>query len=81
MKQNCWFKNTTGLLYGRVDGYNDVQDYSYVDALKDLSNMINVPIIYDVDLGHKPPQLTYINGAYAEVTIDNNKGKIVQKLI
>ncbi len=81
MEQNGWFKNTTGLLYGRVDGYNDVQNYSYIDALKDLSKKINVPIVYDVDLGHKPPQLTYINGAYAEVTVENNKGKIVQKLI
>ena len=81
MEQNGWFKNTTGFLYGRVDGYNDVQDYSYVDALESLSKMIKVPVVYDVDLGHKPPQLTYINGAYAEVTIDNNEDKIVQKLI
>lgn len=80
MEQNGWFKNTSGFLFGRVDGYNDVQDYSYVDALKDLSKNNNIPIVYDVDLGHKPPQLTYINGAFAEVTVDNNKGKIVQKL-
>ncbi|MDZ7671821.1 MAG: S66 peptidase family protein [Halanaerobiales bacterium] len=81
MEQNGWFKNTNGFLYGRVDGYNDVQDYSYVDALKDLAKNIEVPIVYDVDLGHKPPQLTYINGAYAEISVDENEEKIVQKMI
>ncbi|MGM0445847.1 MAG: S66 family peptidase [Bacillota bacterium] len=81
MEQNGWFKHTNGFIYGRVDGYNDVQDYSYVNALKDLSKKIDIPIVYDVDLGHKPPQLTYINGAYAEITVDENEEKIVQKLI
>ena len=80
MKMNGWFKNCNGLLFGRVAGYNDVQDYSYVDALKDLSNDLNIPIVYDIDLGHKPPQLTFINGAYVEIDISDNKEEIIQTL-
>ena len=80
MKKNGWFKNCNGLLFGRVAGYNDVQDYSYVDALENLSKDLNIPVIYDIDLGHKPPQLTFINGALAEVNISDNKEEIIQTL-
>ncbi|MFO7815975.1 MAG: LD-carboxypeptidase [Halanaerobiales bacterium] len=80
MKMNGWFKNCNGLLFGRVAGYNNVQDYSYVDALENMSNDLNIPIIYDIDLGHKPPQLTFINGAYAEIKISDDKEEIIQTL-
>jgi len=31
-----------------------------------------------VDLGHKPPQLTFINGVYGEVKYFGGKGEINQ---
>ncbi len=80
MKMNGWFKNCKGLLFGRVAGYNDVQDYSSVDALKNLSNDLNIPVIYDIDLGHKPPQLIFINGVYEKINISNDKEQINQIL-
>ena len=81
MKMNGWFEHCNGLLYGRIAGYNTVKDYTYVDALTSFKNEVNVPIVYDVDLGHKPPQLTFINGAFAEITIEKDNEQVLQKLI
>ena len=81
MQMNDWFENCNGLLYGRVAGYNALKGYTCVDALSSIKNELDIPIVYDVDLGHKPPQLTFINGAYAEVTVEENHEKVLQKLI
>lgn len=81
MKENGWFTNTNGFLYGRLDGYEDTQDFTYIDAFQKALSDLNVPVIYDVDLGHKPPQLTFINGAYGEVKYFGGKGEINQIMI
>ncbi|RBN36055.1 LD-carboxypeptidase, partial [Priestia megaterium] len=38
----------------------------------------HIPVIYDIDCGHLPPQLTLINGAYASVNLEKNKDTVVQ---
>ena len=78
MKENGWFTNSNGFLYGRLEGYKDTQDFTYIDAFHKALNDLNVPVIYDVDLGHKPPQLTFINGVYGEVKYFGGKGEINQ---
>lgn len=81
MKMNGWFKNCKGVLYGRPDGYLDFHDFNLIDALSFTFSDLNVPILYNIDLGHIPPQLTFINGAFATVEFKDSKGKIIQRLI
>ena len=81
MKMNGWFEHCNGFLYGRVAGYEALKGYTYVDALNTFKEETGIPVVYDVDLGHKPPQLTFINGAYAAITIDQDNEKVFQKLI
>ena len=81
MKMNGWFENCNGILYGRPEGHSDVDDFTFVDALEYSLSDLSIPVIYDVDLGHMPPQLTFINGALAQVNVNNGKGKVKQKLI
>lgn len=81
MKMNGWFKNCKGVLYGRPDGYSDFHDFSLVDALNYTFLDLDVPIIYNVDLGHIYPQLTFINGAFATIEYKDSKAKIIQRLI
>jgi muramoyltetrapeptide carboxypeptidase LdcA involved in peptidoglycan recycling len=66
-------------MYGRLDGYSDVQDYTFEDALEKLASELNIPVIYDVDIGHLPPQWTLINGASAKIHYKDGKVSIVQK--
>ena len=44
----------------------------------ELADELSVPVIYDIDCGHVPPQMTVINGAYAEIEVENGKGQIKQ---
>ncbi|MBW4084790.1 hypothetical protein HYD27_26050 [Paenibacillus sp. S150] len=38
------------------------------------SKELQLPVLYDIDCGHVPPQLTLINGAYAEVELKSGEG-------
>jgi len=78
MKLAGWFEDCSGILFGRSDGNHPVEDYFVEDVYKDLSNELQIPIIYDIDCGHLPPQITLINGAFAEVEVENGKGVILQ---
>lgn len=76
MKINGWFNNTNGVLIGRLSGYKSSKDYVLVDVLKDIFTESNIPIIYDVDISHLPPQITLVNGAIAKIHYHNGKGEI-----
>ena len=76
-----WFDRATGILVGRTSA-PDASDYTQVDALRDALGGLDVPVLYDLDLGHVPPQLALVNGALTEVTLDaSGTGTLVQHLI
>ena len=56
-------------------------DYTVDDVYQELAGELQIPVIYDVDCGHVPPQMTFINGAFAEVETENGKGSIRQHFI
>lgn len=80
MKMNGWFENANGFLFGRADGINEEQGFSLEKAYEKALSDLEVPIIYNADIGHLPPQITMINGAYADITLDKNTGVINQTL-
>lgn len=75
-KQAGWFKYCNGILIGRTANNSDVFDYTYTDALKDAFNDLNVPVIYDVDIGHCSPTFTIINGSIVKIYSSNGKGTL-----
>ena len=76
-----WFDRATGILVGRTSA-PDSSDYTQADAVRDALGGLDVPVLYDVDLGHVPPQLALVNGALAEVAIDpSGAGTLVQHLV
>lgn len=81
MKMNGWFNHCTGIIYGRPDGYSDVRDFNFTDSLKYPLEDLNIPIIYNADIGHLPPQLTFVNGAHAIVDYHDGAGSIIQDFI
>ncbi|MFC2947565.1 S66 family peptidase [Virgibacillus sediminis] len=78
MKLAGWFDNCNGILFGRSSANTSVTNYTVEDVYKELSEELQIPILYDVDCGHVPPQITFINGAYAEVKSEHGKGKVLQ---
>ncbi|WP_137790183.1 S66 peptidase family protein [Bacillus sp. E(2018)] len=78
MKLAGWFENCSGILFGRSPANEPVNDYTVEDVYRETAEELNIPIIYDVDCGHVPPQITFVNGAYAEVEVDKGKGTVLQ---
>lgn len=79
MREAGWFDNVNAFLIGRTFAGQSVLDFDYLDAINKALYDIGVPIIYDVDIGHVPPQLTIINGSYGKIQYDNGKMKLIQK--
>jgi muramoyltetrapeptide carboxypeptidase len=79
MKLAGWFANCSGILFGRSAANDTVHDYHILDVYMELAEEIGIPIAYDIDCGHMPPQLTFVNGAYAEVRIYNGNGTMVKQ--
>lgn len=80
LRRHHWFDGLAGLLIGRSAGpAPDSEDsLSYADALRAVLGVLPLPVIYDADIGHQPPQFTIINGAVATVEFENGRGSLVQ---
>ncbi|QDP99628.1 LD-carboxypeptidase [Lysinibacillus fusiformis] len=78
MKLSGWFNDCSGIMFGRSPANTPVGNYTVEEVYKELSEELQIPIIYDIDCGHVPPQMTLINGAYAEVESYSGKGEILQ---
>lgn len=78
MKLAGWFDNCTGIMFGRSLANRPVENYTVEDIYQELFEELQLPIVYDIDCGHMPPQITFINGSYAEVEAGNGKGCVQQ---
>ena len=81
LRRQQWFDRLVGLLVGRSAGPvpESADSLSYTDALRTALGDLPIPVIYDVDIGHQPPQFTIINGAVARVDFENGRGALVQR--
>ncbi|WP_312472072.1 LD-carboxypeptidase [Neobacillus sp.] len=78
MKLAGWFEHCSGIMFGRSAANMPVGNYTAEDVYQNLADELEIAIIYDIDCGHVPPQITFINGAYAEVEVEEGKGTILQ---
>ena len=81
MKLAGWFDNCSGILFGRSSANIPVENYLAEDVYQELAEELAIPIVYDVDCGHMPPQITFINGSFAEVSVKDGKGIVKQFFI
>ncbi len=73
LKELGWFENAKGFIFGRPCFYKSYSDISYEQAVMTALSKLNVPIIFDADIGHKEPQWTMINGAKAKIEYADGK--------
>ena len=76
LREAGWFEHAAGFVFGRPAMYTTATDTGYGEAVLSVLKKMNLPIILDADIGHKPPQLTMINGAVATLTCADAKGSI-----
>jgi muramoyltetrapeptide carboxypeptidase LdcA involved in peptidoglycan recycling len=74
-----WFDRANAVLIGRSGG-TAVDNYTQREAMADALGRLNIPVIYDMDIGHVPPQAMLINGALATVRSRGGDGVIEQVL-
>jgi len=79
MHECGWFKHCNGILFGRPENDPDTDSFNTLEALKVLE-CLNIPVIYDTDIGHTTPRIQIINGAFGKVEYHNGKAVIMQEL-
>lgn len=80
MREAGWFAYCKGVLFGRPDGYCEIQDFTLQDALEQGLGCLDVPVLFDADIGHIPPQIQIINGSCGQVTFKDGFATILQKM-
>ena len=80
LRRHRWFDQLSGLLIGRSTGPvpESPSSLSYAEALAGTLGDLRCPVLYDVDIGHQPPQFTLINGAIAHVQFQAGRGSVTQ---
>lgn len=77
MKNASWFKYVKGFLIGRPLHYGEeIMGMDRFSAVTGVLKEFSVPIILDCDIGHLPPMMPIVSGAYADVSFDNGNIKI-----
>lgn len=52
-----------------------------IDALNQGLGSLDVPVLYDADIGHIPPQMQIINGAIGKVEFADGKVNVRQRFL
>lgn len=78
-----WLEGLNGLLIGRsaAPDSSGPHELRYADALRSTLSDLRCPVLLDVDIGHRPPQMVLINGALAQVQWSEAGGGRVTQLL
>lgn len=77
-----WFKYCKGMIVGRPDRYGLVEmGLDQYEAMLVTAKKLGVPMIMDADVGHRPPAMPIVLGAYADAQFENGKLEIAMKYI
>lgn len=74
LKNAGYFENCNGIVFGRTATCREEYGVTFKDSLKDALLDLNIPVIYDMDFGHKPPQMAMLNGGFLEIESENGGG-------
>lgn len=81
LKEAGYFKYCKGIVFGRPMFYNmQWINVSYEKTIKKVLGKLNVPILYDADIGHVSPMLTLINGSITTFKYKEGKCEIITEL-
>ena len=72
MKESGWFENVSGFVFGRPLFFTG----DYIGSVSSVLSDLGKPMIFDADVSHKAPRMTFINGAIANVTVSEGRGRL-----
>ncbi len=74
-----WFDDAAAVVLGRTGG-EVVSGYTVRDAANDVLGDLDIPVVYDADIGHLPPQMAWVQGASAALKVSGGAGRLAQRL-
>lgn len=74
-----WFDHARAVLIGKTRAA-DHPKMTQRDAVLDALSRLDLPIVFDVEIGHVPPHMPLVNGALATLTVDGSTREISQIL-
>jgi muramoyltetrapeptide carboxypeptidase len=74
-----WFDHANAVLIGRSTG-KDSEHLLNADAIANALGSLDIPVLFDMDIGHSPPQMILVNGAIARLNYSQGKGTLTQTL-
>jgi muramoyltetrapeptide carboxypeptidase LdcA involved in peptidoglycan recycling len=74
-----WCEHANAILIGRSGG-PQLREFTLRDCLLDALGQLTIPVIYDMDIGHVPPQLILINGALGTLRFGRSEHRLTQGL-
>ena len=73
-----------GVLIGRsaAPDTTAASELRYEEALQSTLGALACPVVVDMDIGHRPPQLVLVNGAVAQVNLQTGSGgQVTQRFV
>ncbi len=81
MEEAGWFNHVKGFLIGRPLNGSTMFGLDAYEAVLAVAGKKNVPVIFDVDLGHLPPMMPIVCGSYGEIKVQNNDVQVSMKFV
>ncbi len=75
-----WFERANAVMVGRSSGAS-TESFSQEDAIAEALGSLTIPVLYNVDIGHVPPQQLIVNGALGTVRYGSDVKSITQTLL
>lgn len=81
LKEAGWFDQVKAFLIGRPRCIGAEEfGLNYQEAVTGILGEFGVPILMDLDIGHLPPQIPMMSGAYAKIAFEEGKFSISYEL-
>lgn len=80
LRLHGWFDGLAGVLLGRsaAPEVTDAKRLNHAQATVDALGDLPCPVLTDLDIGHRQPQLTLVNGALATCHVEAGSGWLSQ---
>jgi len=82
LRLHGWLDRAVCLLIGRhaPPDANEADSLDFLGALDAAMNGLTLPVLHQLDIGHVPPQLSLLQGAWAELYADDEACQLTQTL-
>lgn len=80
LKQMGLFDNAEAVVFGRTCFTGEATDDDYLDQLERVFGDLDVPIIWNADIGHTKPSFTIINGSIGHLEYEDGYAELTMEL-